>query len=249
MTNKVAVITGSAVGIGRAIAVTLGKAGARVVINYSKSEAEAQETARLVREAGAEAEVIRADVAVDVEARALMDGAAERFGRLDVLVNNAGITRFVPFPDLEALTDEVWDRLYEVNVKGAFFCARAAAPHMQRLGEGRIINISSQAGIRAAGSSIAYCVSKAALIQLSNTLAVALGPEIRVNCVAPGFIDDTRWNAGRDDLDQTREKVAASAPLGRVGYPDDIAEAALYFASGANYSTGAVLTVDGGRTL
>jgi 3-oxoacyl-[acyl-carrier protein] reductase len=247
--GKVALVTGSAVGIGRATAVAFGGAGAKVVVNYSKSEAEAHETARLVREAGGEAAVIRADVRRDSEARELIDGAVARFGRLDVLMNNAGITRPVPLKDLEGMTEEAWDAIFAVNVKGTWFCSRAAAPHMKRVGEGRIINVSSQAGINAQGSSVAYCVAKAAVIHLTKVLAVALAPEIRVNCIAPGFIDDTRWNVGRPGLEELRERNLRTTPLGRLGLAADVAQAALYLAAAGDYSTGVLLTVDGGRTL
>ena len=227
----------------------LGAAGASVVVNYSKSEADALETTRLVREAGGAAEAIRADVASDAQVRAMMDQTVSRFGRVDVLVNNAGITRVIPYSDLEAMTEEAWDAINAVNVKGPFFCARAAAPHMKRQGEGRIINVSSQSGINAAGSSIAYSVSKAAVIHLTKVLAVALAPEVRVNCVAPGFIDDTRWNAGRAGLEELRERNLRSTPLARLGLARDVAQSILYLATAGDYSTGAVLTVDGGRTL
>src|SRR5688500_2487080 len=144
--DKVAIVTGSAVGIGRAIAVAYGREGARVVVNYSKSAAEAEETSRLVRESGAEAIVARADVTVEAEARSLIGAAVERFGRLDVLVNNAGATRFVDFSDLDSLTEEVWDSLYALNVKGAFWCCRAAAKVMQGQPDGgAIINLVSMA--------------------------------------------------------------------------------------------------------
>jgi 3-oxoacyl-[acyl-carrier protein] reductase len=245
--GKVAVVTGAAVGMGREIAVTYGREGARVVVNYSRSQREAEETADLVRGAGGEPIVVQADVSRDDQVRAMVRQTLERFGRLDVLVNNAGITRRVPFPDLEALTDEVWDRLYDVNVKGAFYCARAAAEPMRRQGQGRIVNVASVAGIRPTGSSIAYCASKAALIQVSHCLAKTLAPEVRVNVIAPGFIDDTRWNEGVPDRDALRDSAVAGTPLRRPGYPADVAEAALFLAAGADFMTGAVLVVDGGR--
>ena len=247
--GKVAIVTGAAVGIGRAIAVAFGREGARVVVNYSKSQREAEETAEQVRMAGGEPLLIQADVSQDPQVRAMVSQTLDRFGRLDVLVNNAGITRHIPFDDLDALTDDVWDRLYAVNVKGTFFCSRAVVAPMRRQGHGRIINLASVAGIRPQGSSIAYCASKAAVIQVTRCLARTLGPEIRVNAIAPGFIDETRWNEGRPNLDAMRQQVAGSIPLKRVGLPDDIAEAALYLATGADYMTGAVIVIDGGREL
>jgi 3-oxoacyl-[acyl-carrier protein] reductase len=249
--GKVAIVTGAAVGIGRAIAVAYGRQGARVVVNYSRSAAEAEETVAQVRGAGAEALAVRADVSDDAAVRAMVGQTVERFGAVDVLVNNAGITAHVPFEDLEALTDEIWDRLYAVNVKGAFYCARAVTPQMRRQGLGRIINLGSVAGQRAFGSSIAYSASKAALIHLGRCLAKTLAPQIRVNVIVPGSIAETRWNAGRPGFDPeaARRAGAASAPLLRAGTPEDIAETALYLAAGADFLTGAVLNVDGGREI
>lgn len=249
LVGKVALVTGAAVGIGRAIAVAYAREGAKVVVNYSKSRKEAEETARLVRQAGGESHLIQADVAQDKQVRAMVAEILERFGRLDILVNNAGITAFVDFSDLEGLTEEVWDRLYGVNVKGTFFCCRAVAAAMRKQGHGRIINIASLAGIGALGSSIAYSTSKAALIHMSKCLARTLGPEIRVNVIAPGFILETRWNVGRPNLEATAEKAAQAAPLKRAGKPEDIAEAALFLATGGDFMTGDVMIVDGGRAL
>jgi len=247
--GKVAIVTGAAVGIGRAIAVACGREGAKVVVNYSKSRQEAERTADLVRQGGGDPLLVQADVARDQQVRAMVAQTLDRFGRVDLLVNNAGITAFVPFSDLEGLTDEIWDRLFGVNVKGTFFCCRAVAGPMRRQGHGRIINISSVAGLQAQGSSMAYCASKAAVVHLSKCLARTLGPEIRVNVIAPGFIADTRWNEGRPDLEATTEKQRQAAALKRVGTSEDIVDAALYLATGADFMTGAVLVVDGGRVF
>jgi 3-oxoacyl-[acyl-carrier protein] reductase len=249
LSGKVALVTGAAVGIGRAIAVAYGREGAKVVVNYSKSRQEAEETAKLVKQAGGEPLLIQTDVAQDRQVRAMVAEILERFGRIDILVNNAGITAFVDFPDLEGLTDEVWDRLYNVNVKGTFFCCRAVVAPMRKQGHGRIINIASVAGINAQGSSIAYCASKAAVIHISKCLAKTLGPEILVNVIAPGFIADTRWNVGRPNLDATIQKVTQAAPLKRAGKPEDITDAALFLATRGDFMTGDVMVVDGGRVL
>ncbi len=247
--GKVTIVTGAGVGIGRAIAEAYGREGARVGVNYSKSRGEAERTAELVKRAGGEPLLLQADVARDAEVRAMVALALERFGRVDVLVNNAGITKFVDFADLEGLTDDVWDRLYAVNVKGTFFCSRAVAEPMRRQGKGRIINLASVAGLRPDGSSIAYCASKAAVIHLSKCLARALAPEIRVNVIAPGFIAETRWNEGRPNLDATAVRAVQATPLKRLGKPADIADAALFLAAAADYVTGEVMVVDGGRAL
>ena len=249
LAGKVAIVTGAAVGMGRAIAVAYGAEGARVVVNYSKSRSEAEETAEEVRQAGGEPLLIGADVSSDAQVRAMVSQTLDRFGRIDVLVNNAGITRFVPFEDLESLTDEVWDRLYAVNVKGTFFCCRAVAEPMRRQGEGRIINIASVSGIRPTGSSIAYAASKAAVIQASRCLAKALAPEIRVSVIAPGAIAETRWNADRPTTPAAQQSAANAIPLKRLGLPSDIAEMALFLATGGDYLTGEVIVVDGGREL
>ncbi|HTX53536.1 MAG TPA: glucose 1-dehydrogenase [Candidatus Baltobacteraceae bacterium] len=247
--GKVALVTGAAVGIGRAIAEAFGREGAKVGVNYSKSKADADQTAALVKQAGGEALPLKADVSQDVQARAMVDELIKRFGRLDILVNNAGITAFVDFANLDGLTDDVWDRLYAVNVKGTFFCCRAAVPQMRKQGEGRIINLASVAGLAPNGSSIAYCCSKAAVVQMSKCLAKTLGPEIAVNVIAPGFIAETRWNVGRPNLEKTVAGARQSAPLKRVGTPEDIAAAALFLATRGDFMTGDVMVVDGGRLV
>jgi 3-oxoacyl-[acyl-carrier protein] reductase len=247
--GKVALVTGAAVGIGRAIAVAYAREGATVVVNYSKSGKEAEETAQLVKRAGGDALLIQADVSQDGQARAMVAKVLEKLGRIDILVNNAGITSFVDFADLEGLTDEVWDRLYQVNVKGTFFCCRAVVAPMKKQGHGRIINLASVAGLWPQGSSIAYCCSKAAVIQLSKCLAKTLGPQVQVNVIAPGFIAETRWNVGRPNLDATVAKAGQMAPLKRVGTPEDIADAALFLATRGDFVTGDVMVVDGGRLL
>jgi len=247
--GKVALVTGAAVGIGRAIAVAYGREGAKVVVNYSNSRKEAEETGQLVKRAGGEALLIQADVSQDRQVRTMVGQTLEKLGRIDILVNNAGITSFVDFPDLDGLTDEVWDRLYQVNVKGTFFCCRAVVAAMKKQGHGRIINLASVAGLWPQGSSIAYCCSKAAVVQLSKCLARTLGPEIQVNVIAPGFIAETRWNVGRPNLDATVAKAGELAPLKRVGTPEDIADAALFLATRGDFMTGDVMVVDGGRLL
>ena len=251
ISGKTAIVTGSAVGVGRATALDLARRGARVVINYSRSEEEARQTLAKVESLGAEALLVRADVSRDDQVRAMVRQTLERFGSLDVLVNNAAITYFVSFADLDGLTEEMWDRILAVNVKGVFFCSRAVAGPMREIGDGCIVNISSTAGIRGIGSSIAYTASKAAVINLTMAFARTLAPEVRVNCVAPGFID-TRWHWGRMPLEayeQARERVARETPLRRVCTAEDIAQAVLTLIQGADLVTGQTLVVDGGSTL
>ena len=243
LVNQVALVTGSATGIGRATVLALARLGAAVVVNYTKSEPEARETIAAIEELGRRALLVKADVSDDRQARALVERTVGAFGRLDVLVNNAGATTFVDFHDLEGLTDEIWDRSYAVNVKGTFYCSRAAAGIMQQRGGGCIVNVTSVAGLKPAGSSIAYCAAKAAAISLTQTLAVALAPTIRVNAVAPGFID-TRWNPADPAL---RLRAQERAVLKRAGRPEDVAEVIVGLITNSHFVTGQVVVVDGGQ--
>ena len=250
LSGKTAIVTGSAVGVGRATAIELAKRGANVVVNYSQSEDEAKETVAAVEGLGARALLVKADVSSDSEVRAMVQQAVDAFGGLHVLVNNAATTKFVNFADLEGLNEEDWDRILAVNLKGPFFCSRAAAGPMKEAGQGAIVNIASVAGIRSVGSSIAYAASKAGLINLTVALARVLAPEVRVNCVAPGFID-TRWlRAGLGDFyDRAKEATASQTPLGRVATPEDIAQSVLGLIEAADFVTGQTLVVDGGSII
>ena len=242
--RKVALVTGSATGVGRACAIRFAKLGFAVVVNYSKSEADAQETTRLVEATGAPALLCWAPVGDETQVKAMVAKTVEKFGRIDVLVNNAGMTHFVAHTDLDVLTDAIWDEIFQVNLKGAFYCIRAAMPHL-RTAKGNVVNVSSVAGLTGQGSSIPYCASKAALNCLTQSLARAFGPDVRVNAVAPGPIN-TRWLAGREGQ---VAKYLEQAPLGRAADPDDIADAVIYLATGTTLTTGQVLVVDGGRTM
>lgn len=238
-------MTGGGTGIGRATSLRLAKAGARaVVVNYSRSAAEAESTAK---EIGGIA--FRADVADEAQVKAMVAATVDRFGQLDVLVNNAGTTHFVPHPDLDALTDEVWNEILSVNLKGTFFCCRAAAPHLKKAG-GAIVNIASIAAHRASGSSIAYAVSKAGVVQLTRALALALAPEVRVNSVSPGLVS-TRWFSSRfgDDAAAAQEETFAKAtPLRKIATPDDVARAVVSLLEN-DLVTGQDLVVDGGKNV
>jgi 3-oxoacyl-[acyl-carrier protein] reductase len=249
--NKVALITGSSVGVGRAVARLLAAKGCRVVINCNRSLSDAEEAARLCRAAGAEAIVVQADVSKDAECRRLIQAAVDKFSGIDVLVNNAAVTEFIPFEDLEGLSEQKWERIFRTNVYGAFFCARAAVPHMKRAGRGAIVNVASIAGIEGNGSSIAYAASKAALINMTLALARTLGPEIRVNAVAPGAID-TRWiknGLGESGFQSLREKYRSTAPLRDIVAPEVVAEAIVWLIEGAAMTTGEIITVDSGVHL
>ncbi|HLF22857.1 MAG TPA: SDR family oxidoreductase, partial [Burkholderiales bacterium] len=191
--NTVCIVTGSATGIGAACAIELAKKGCHTVINYTKSEAEAAATAKACEQLGVETLLVKANVADDADCRRMAEAALKKWGRIDGLVNNAGITKFAPnHGDLDALQADDFQRIYAVNVIGTYQMTRAVAPAMKSQGKGAIVNVSSIAGIRGSGSSIAYAASKGALNTMTLSLARGLAPEIRVNAVCPGLVE-TRW--------------------------------------------------------
>jgi len=247
---KVALVTGGGTGVGKQTAIGLARLGYKLVINYSRSEREAHETVDEIEQLGGTAKVYQADVAVDAQCRAMAQYAMESFGRIDVLVNCAGVTEFIPFHDLESVTDEVWLRLYQVNVVGAFHCARAVRESMNQVGGGQIINVSSVAAQLAQGSSIPYCCTKAALDNLTVSLARTLAPKIRVNAIAPGFIAGSWTQKGLGEkYDKIKEAYENTLPLGRVCLPEDIANGILSLVTGSAMVTGQTLTVDGGMMI
>ncbi len=245
--HKVVLITGSATGIGRACALRFAGNGYNVVVNYSRSETEARETLKLVEACHVKGLLVQADVGNDAAVRDMLQQVEAAFGRLDVLVNNAGTTWFIDHADFEALTEEKWDRILQVNLKGPFFCVRAATPLMKKSGGGSIVSVSSVAGIGGEGSSIAYAASKGALNTMTKSLARVLGPAIRVNAVCPGPVD-TRWLRAVMTEEQLEQRTA-NYPMQRPAMPDDIADAVFYLATGTTLTTGQCLVVDGGRTM
>ena len=252
--GMVVLVTGASTGLGRAIAVGAAERGAEVVIiNYASSQAEAEETADLVRGCGAEAVVVQGDVGDDAACRAIA-AAADGFGRVDALFNNAGITKFAPnHADMDAVNAEDFLRLYQVNVIGAFQMIRAARSLLEA-GEtaGAVVNTSSIAGVTGIGSSVPYAASKGALTTLTLSLARALAPKIRVNAVCPGFIDTPWFGRGMNEasLERMRQGVAASTPLKAASTAEDIAGAAVFLASpAARHITGETLLVDAGTHL
>jgi 3-oxoacyl-[acyl-carrier protein] reductase len=248
--GKAAIITGGGTGVGRATALELAKRGCSVLVNYSRSRAEAEATAEEVAKSGVKSLALRANVAQDSDCRAMVEEAVREFGRLDILVNNAGTTVFVPHEDLERLEDDDWHRLFAVNTVGPFNCARAAKGPMEDAGEGEIVNVSSVAGLAGIGSSIPYCASKAALNNVTITLARALAPKIRVNAVAPGFITG-RWLKGGfgEAYDAILQGITARAPLKRVCEPEDVSDAIVGLIAGSDLVTGQVLVCDGGLLI
>jgi ketoreductase RED2 len=238
--DKVALVTGSSSGIGAATARALADEGAVVVVNSASSV----QAGRALADELPRASYVQADIADPEQARHLVASAVREHGRLDVLVNNAGTTQVIAHPDLEAATVEVWRRILEVNVIGTWAVTVASVPHLRANGDGAIVNVSSVAGHTTRGSSIPYAVSKAAVSHMTELLANVLGPEIRVNAVAPGLVD-TPWTA---DWDVVREFVRAQAPLQRSGTPEDIAVVILGLVR-ARYMTGEIVLVDGGIRL
>ncbi len=245
-TRKAALVTGSATGIGRATAIRFAKAGYDVVVNYSRSEAEAKETLAAVEAEGVKGLLISCNVGVDEEVKAMFRQIETVFGGLDVLVNNAGTTFFVDHKNLDEMSEDKWDKILQVNVKGTFFCIRAAVPLLRKR-SGNIVSVSSVAGLSGDGSSIAYAASKGAVNTMTKSLARALAPEIRVNAVCPGPVD-TRWLRAVMTEDQLKARTA-SFPLQRPATPEDIADAIIYLATGTTLTTGQCLVVDGGRTM
>ena len=252
LSGRVALVTGGAGGIGAAVVRSLANGGiSGIAINYRKSAKEAEDLAQEIVRSGVKSVAVRADVQNDEQVRAMIAEVCETFGRLDILINNAGVTRWVNLSDLEGLTDAVWDEIFDVNVKGAFRCSRAAAALLEA-NHGMIVNVSSISGVLAPStmSSLAYGTAKAALIYMTRGLAVAMAPKVRVNCVAPAFTD-TPWMSQHFGAayQQVIAKAAAGYPLQRIASPQDIASAIMGLITGGDFVTGQTLIVDGGLSL
>jgi NAD(P)-dependent dehydrogenase (short-subunit alcohol dehydrogenase family) len=239
--DQVALVTGGGKRIGRAIALTLGGAGADVIVNYNQSREGAQATVREIAALGVRAVALRADVSSSKQVESMFRAIEKRFGRLDLLVNNAGV--FFP-RQWDELTEKDFDRVLGANLKGPFFCAQAAARMMMRQGRGNIINISSLGGLQAWPNYMHYCASKAALISLTRTLAKALAPTIRVNSVAPGTI-----RFPEEENTPAVRKMIQAIPLRQAGGADDIAQMVLFLATHSDFITGQVFVVDGGKSI
>ena len=238
--GRVAIVTGSSSGIGEATAHRLAALGASVVVNSSSSVAAGEAVAAAL---GGPSLYVQADIGDQAQGQALLDRTLERFGRLDILVNNAGWTTVVPHGDLDALTDEIFAKTFQVNVFGTWWLTKAAMPHLRESPDGHVITVTSMAGLRPVGSSIAYAMTKAALNHMTGLLAKSHGP-VRVNAVAPGLVA-TPWTA---TWDAQHAAVAARAPLGRSATADDCAELVVALVR-SRYVTGQVWAVDGGTTL
>jgi NAD(P)-dependent dehydrogenase (short-subunit alcohol dehydrogenase family) len=239
--GQVALVTGGGKRIGQAIVSALARAGADVIVNYNQSREGALATAREAQGLGVRALALRADVSRPQQVATMFRAIEKRFGRLDLLVNNAGV--FFP-RKWDEIVEKDWDRVLGTNLKGPFFCAQAAARMMMHQGRGNIINISSLGGLQAWPSYMHYCASKAALISLTRSLAKALAPTIRVNSVAPGtilFPDEER--------DATIRKIIRTTPLRKAGAARDIAQMVLFLATDSEFITGQVFAVDGGKSI
>ena len=248
--RKVAIITGSATGVGAAAALQLARAGYNVLINYSRSEAQAQAAEAACREAGADTLVLRGDVAQDADCRALADVAVERWGRIDTLVNNAGISVFGEAAGWDALDAAAFQRIYAVNTIGTFQMVRACVQHLKSA-RGSIVNVSSIAGALGIGSSVPYIASKGAMNAMTLHLARTLAPEIRVNAVCPGLVT-SRWfvdGIGQAGFDKLKADYESVAPLQQASTPEDVAAAIVWLVDGARTTTGELLLLDGGMHL
>lgn len=242
--DKTAIVTGAGHGIGRAIALLLAREGANVLVNYDHAERDALQVAQEISALGRKAIAFRADVSNRDEVDAMVARALSEFRQIDILINNAGLTIRARLWDL---TEDKWDRVVDVNMKGTFLCSKAVAEVMIRQGGGVIVNIASIRGITGSDSSMHYAASKAGVIALTKSLARELAPIVRVNAVAPGYIE-TRLHANLTP--EERRAIIEATPLKRFGLPEDIAKAVLFFASDdSDYVTGQTLVVDGGRVM
>jgi 3-oxoacyl-[acyl-carrier protein] reductase len=250
-TRRVAIVTGSSRGVGAATARLLAEKGYNVVINYSKSEEEARDVQSVCEALGAETMLCRADVSEDADCRRMSDETAAKWGRIDVLVNNAGTTKFCAHHDLEGLIKEDFLRIYSTNLVGPYQMIRAVASKMKTTGQGAVVNIASLAGVKAIGSSVAYCASKAALINMTIALARVLGPEIRINAICPGFIQGEwlRSGMGIETYEKLKSYLEERLPLRMTATPEMIASTVRYFIEDAVLVTGETLLLDGGHHL
>ena len=249
--RKAAIVTGSATGVGAATALELARRGWNVLINYSKSEHEARETGAACRAADADALLVQGDVASDADCQAMARAAQERWQRLDALVNNAGITTFVGGGNWDALDADAFQRIYAVNVIGAFQMVRACVPALKASGQGAVVNVSSIAGTLGIGSSVPYVASKGAVNSMTLHLARALAPEIRVNAVCPGMIT-TRWfvdGVGQEAFEKLKANYERTTPLARACTAEDVAQAVLWLIEGARTVTGEMVQLDSGMHL
>ena len=249
--ERVAIITGASSGIGAAAAKMMASRGVRVAINYAGNTAGAEAVAQACQDAGAEAMVIQGDVSDDATCRAIVQQTLDKWGRLDVLVNNAGTTKSANQQDLNALNADDFHRIYGVNVVGTYQMTRAAEAALRASGEGSVINTSSIAGLTGLGSSMAYAASKAAVNTMTMSLARTLAPEVRVNALCPGFVDSEWWAKQHDEatIEKLRKGAASTTLLGRGASSEEVAELLVFYALGARSVTGQLIVVDNGTSI
>ena len=244
--NSVAVVTGGNGGLGQRICHALASAGANIAVVYAQSANEAGAVADEMRKHSVEAQAFQCDLTQPAQIQRLVDDVVKRFGRLDILINDAAYNKAIPFKDLDGLTTEEWSKIIDVNLTGPMHAIKAVAPVMKSQGRGRIVNISSIAGLYPGGSSIAYAVSKAGLIHLTRCMAVALAPEVLVNCVAPGLLEGTRATANL--LKSQIDASAAGALLKKAADKDDVAEQVVTMCR-TETMTGQTIAIDSGRVF
>ena len=244
--NAVAVVTGGNGGLGQRICHALAREGANIAVVYARSANEAGTVADEIRKQGVEAQAFQCDLTKPPQIEKLVDDVVKRFGRLDILINDAAYNKSIPFADLDGLTTEEWSKIIDVNLTGPMHCIKAVAPVMQKQRRGRIVNIASIAGLIPGGSSIAYAVSKAGLIHLTRCMSVALAPHVLVNCVAPGLLEGTRATA---NLSQSQiDKSASGSLLKRAADKDDVADQVVTMCR-TETMTGQTVAIDSGRVF
>jgi 3-oxoacyl-[acyl-carrier protein] reductase len=242
--DRVVIVTGGGTGIGRGISSRFAAEGARVVVNYASSQQAAEDTAADLNAAGGTVIAYQASVLVEAEIRKMFADVVDRWGGIDVLVNNAGWSQRVPHHQLDDLTEEIWDRTLNTNLRGKFYCMRAVTPYLKGKEGSSIINIASIAPYSGQGSSIVYAASKAGVISMTKSFARILAPEVRVNCIAPGFVR-TRFAGWPQHVFDEAEKTT---PLKRIATPEEVGAAAVFLAADATATTGEVINVDVGQT-
>jgi len=244
--TAVAIVTGGSGGLGRRICRALAPKGVHVAVCYAQRQDEGEAVARELRQLGGKAIAVRVEVTAPESVEALVDQVAREFGRIDILVNDAAYNKWIPFAQLQDLQMEDWTRILGVNLTGRFVCIKAVAPIMKRQRQGRIVNVSSVTGLSPTGSSIAYAVSKAGLIHLTRCMAVALAPDVLVNCVAPGFMEGTRMSENLSP--EYRQKIKQGALLRRETDKDDVAELVVELCRTESI-TGQTIVIDAGRVF
>lgn len=244
--GKVAIVTGGNGGLGRRISFALAKNGVDVAIIFKESKDEAESVSGQVRSFGVNSLAFQCDISKSEDVKLMLEDVESKFNRLDVLINNAAYNKWIPYSNLDDMTEDEWNKMLQINLTGHFMCMKYSVPYMKKQGAGRIVNISSVAGVAPTGSSIGYAVAKSGLNHLTKCMAVAVAPEILVNCVAPGFLEGTRATSNLDP--SYREMAKNKSLLKKAADKDDVADQVLTFCK-TDTTTGQVLILDSGRLL